>query len=742
METAYPTWYPKPTEWLSVDGFLPQEFGLQLPSGPIDPSRLTRWIQYCDQSHGICQQQVPFQDRPVAKPAFLVDVVDMCVVRTSGKSQRYVALSYVWGSDNGALVAQKSNIRALLQPGSLSLDRGGDNLPRTISDTIQLCQMLGVGHLWVDRLCIVQDNPDILHPQLAIMSDIYKHAYFTVIAADGDHANCGLPGVGYHERSYKPALNLAFSSLVQFSRVRYSESVASPWHKRAWTFQERSLSPRTLVFHDHTVYWQCSSQSFQEVCSSDDHGEYLEADGEIFRNNRAGRDGTFPAFALTPPELATEHPIPKLDAFWRLVAAFSKRKLSYQEDAERAFSAILREYGRSFDGGFFFGLPTLLFDYCLFWAPAPGTRLKRREEYPSWSWLGWEGEITEKPFNIRPASVWDPLCCSVTLGRAASEFELQWEPLVQLSRTRKGSDKSEFINNSHQQFVHPPAYLKHRLPASRRPRPHASAGITCAGSESPHRGDADDRSPTDIGEGWSMKIGEYFEHPKLERRYRQPFWFDQTEANIKHLDKFGVSPLNSGGKIDSNWERTSTVYFTHDHWPRHTFLHPVPVASPDPDFTAESKQRWLPYLDFCARSFTLTIMGLADGRIPAVHLGSGAFPNDVFGFLFPDSDALADLAKGTACQLLVIAKWHKPKQHVDNFEGDDESSSPSSSDDGREKPNYKLAALWVEWKDSVAYRRGYAVILGPGHYYRTRRGATFADLETEVSSETIGVRLG
>jgi hypothetical protein len=32
-------------------------------------------------------------------------------------------------------------------------------LPRTISDTITVCKELGIRYLWVDRLCIRQDDP-------------------------------------------------------------------------------------------------------------------------------------------------------------------------------------------------------------------------------------------------------------------------------------------------------------------------------------------------------------------------------------------------------------------------------------------------------------------------------------------------------------------------------------------------------------------------------------------------------
>lgn len=70
---------------------------------------------------------------------------------------------------------------------------------------------------------------------------------------------------------------------------------------------------------------------------------------------------------------------------------FSKRKLTYANDALKAFSAIIQSFTPSFPGGFFYALPEFMFDLALLWTPVTPHNV-RREMFPSWSWIAWEGK--------------------------------------------------------------------------------------------------------------------------------------------------------------------------------------------------------------------------------------------------------------------------------------------------------------------------------------------------------------
>jgi hypothetical protein len=76
----------------------------------------------------------------------------------------YIALSYVWqqAMSTGQLRLQKSNLEKLSSPRGLT----HVELPAVIADTIALCGDIGENYLWVDRLCIVQDDPESKHNQI------------------------------------------------------------------------------------------------------------------------------------------------------------------------------------------------------------------------------------------------------------------------------------------------------------------------------------------------------------------------------------------------------------------------------------------------------------------------------------------------------------------------------------------------------------------------------------------------
>jgi len=101
-----------------------------------------------------------------------------------------VALSYCWGAA-ATLMHQKSNSVSLRTDEALHTSK----IPATIRDAIALVQGVGERYLWVDALCIVQDDLVSKGVHLTQMGLIYSLATFTIIAAAGEDADAGLPGV-------------------------------------------------------------------------------------------------------------------------------------------------------------------------------------------------------------------------------------------------------------------------------------------------------------------------------------------------------------------------------------------------------------------------------------------------------------------------------------------------------------------------------------------------------------------
>jgi hypothetical protein len=73
-------------------------------------------------------------------------------------------------------------------------------LPETIRDTVTVTRKLKVPYLWVDSLCIVQDDSDDKDEELGKMADIYQRAVLT-ISALGARQGEGLFLPRHHNRA-------------------------------------------------------------------------------------------------------------------------------------------------------------------------------------------------------------------------------------------------------------------------------------------------------------------------------------------------------------------------------------------------------------------------------------------------------------------------------------------------------------------------------------------------------------
>ena len=166
----------------------------------IDVQRLRRWPVYCDADHRDSRHSFTSEWQvidylPSSLLFLLVDATQNCLVRACGPA-RYLALSYVWGNLSNVLETTKENFSQLSKPGALCSETLLSHLPATVRDALYLTKAMGERYLWVDRLCIIQNDDEHKVEQLRWMGSIYANSYFTIIAADGQDANYGIRGVG------------------------------------------------------------------------------------------------------------------------------------------------------------------------------------------------------------------------------------------------------------------------------------------------------------------------------------------------------------------------------------------------------------------------------------------------------------------------------------------------------------------------------------------------------------------
>ncbi|KAM7198476.1 Heterokaryon incompatibility protein (HET) domain containing protein [Rhypophila sp. PSN 637] len=391
----------------------------------VDAGLLRHWLRRCEGEHvrgseHDCNQKISRKDSTtddISGPLriFLIDVERRCLAPALSTA-RYIALSYVWG-DVEQLRLTSESLERLITPGAISLvDKGygagteaGPTIPRTIRDAIRLCQMLEERYLWVDSLCIVQDDTIHKAEQLSRMGSIYNSAAMTIVAAHGSDAKAPLPGVS-SDRDLE-AMGILELDLEALGPDDSAEKVSvasrdanwisgvvqtSAWYTRAWTLQEMLLSRRLLVFTPSGhVLFRCRSRTWLEDLILDD----------VVNDAQISHSHLFPAGSFLDDwdkcDLYTDNHLDRYDrsrswseTYTYPIEILLTRTLSYDEDILNAASGILLGLEHRL-GECFWGVPKRYFGPSLLWTQSQISYPDRRPGFPSWSWAGWKFNAQE-----------------------------------------------------------------------------------------------------------------------------------------------------------------------------------------------------------------------------------------------------------------------------------------------------------------------------------------------------------
>ncbi|KAH9476435.1 hypothetical protein JR316_0012010 [Psilocybe cubensis] len=346
----------------------------------IDPALMRKWISLCEEHHGEkCRPRndvIKTAENPNGvKILRLIDTLDQCIVEAKPGDQ-YLALSYVWGPVSPLIRLEQGTLDILTQKGAFKDHR--DKVPVTVRDAMDLVQMIGQRYLWVDSLCLIQDNNEDMLDGVSHMDLVYQCSLCTIIASYGSDFNAGLPGVHPDSRDvYQevfevlPGINMTIINGVY-------NAMTGTHSKRAWTMQELVLSHRTLVFTEDRVFFRCRSNCWTEDtlydCFPTAINKVLSSGGEIM-------------FA----EDNDKHPL--ASCIFHLFR-YAPRKLTKITDTIHGFTGILQYVSRQAKSGILEGLFTSSFDISILsWDnfPRATTRPVRQEDFPSWSWAGWNG---------------------------------------------------------------------------------------------------------------------------------------------------------------------------------------------------------------------------------------------------------------------------------------------------------------------------------------------------------------
>ncbi|KAH9887716.1 heterokaryon incompatibility protein-domain-containing protein [Cubamyces lactineus] len=322
------------------------------------------------------------------------------IVLTNGALRDYVALSYVWGEDQPHRTT-KANLSSYM------VGINPSDLPQTIRDAIYVAHKLGVGFLWTGSLCIVQDSPQDKHRELALMCDVYRHAYLTIDAASAAKASDGF--LQDRPPLEPPMLILPFicpggppNAVAEVGKIHIpgSKYNASPsldrlsltTRQRAWCLQEKLLSTRSLVFTQETVRLACQTMT-QNIGGAwhNDVDEVPRLPDSVFHPGRR------------PIERYSDEWMDVRRRWHAVVRDYASRELSYPSDKLVACAGLVEMFAAALGSVYVAGLwndDFLLLDllwHCKLALPAPpGYRA------PSWSWASAMHLLVEYRDPARP----------------------------------------------------------------------------------------------------------------------------------------------------------------------------------------------------------------------------------------------------------------------------------------------------------------------------------------------------
>lgn len=372
--------------------------------------RIEGWVKNCVEGHADCKQS----SRKIL-PTRLIDVgpVDGTqsprLVETRGMEGTYFALSHCWGK-NQPLRTTKATLQERISGISW------ESLQTTFQDAITITRRLGMQYIWIDSLCIIQDDGDDWEIEAANMGAIYEQSLLTISASIASSPTHGI--FAHRQPTHEiESVDGNYPRYTIFVRELFSHNDLSteatkrgnykiPLLTRAWAYQERLLATRVLHYLPHELFWECRS-AIRCECGVYMPGAKLRQHSKrgfskvIQRNKQDSSKKNIEPWRWTVIELK----------MWpQIVAEYSARDLTFRKDRLPALSGVAKQLQESNPSTqYLAGIWSNHLPAALVWrvlkklpngkndsSPVEGPLGSRgsqpNAQTPSWSWTSLEGD--------------------------------------------------------------------------------------------------------------------------------------------------------------------------------------------------------------------------------------------------------------------------------------------------------------------------------------------------------------
>lgn len=381
--------------WLisGIGGVIPADDFTPFRETSEDPlsclTLVNNWIEVCANTHEACAST------STSMPTRLLNVSSeepFLELSEGLPTTRYAAFSHCWGAEP-ATITTKRSLELRLQNIPMS------SLSRSFQDAAIVTRKLGLSHLWIDSLCIIQDSEDDWAIESSKMQQYYQNAFLTIsaLSAAGSHDGFLKP------RAPKPVFKLDQENL--YLRTQYPDwdnvMKQSPLAKRGWILQEQLLSARILHFGKDELFWECQTCSKRESNITEQ-----EAREFVFLRGRLWKP------ILSDIQNLPISPFEAITRWFIVVQEYSRRNLTKRDDKLPAISGLASLVQKATGYKYLAGLWEEEIKRSLLWEKdwsfgrklAPDFRtlsppLTRAQTQPSgylaptWSWVSADGPV-------------------------------------------------------------------------------------------------------------------------------------------------------------------------------------------------------------------------------------------------------------------------------------------------------------------------------------------------------------
>jgi Heterokaryon incompatibility protein (HET) len=253
-----------------------------------------------------------------------------CITDANGEDGEYAALSYCWGGDQ-PMKTEQSNLE------SHRCGINVDSLPQTLQDAVKTTRALGLKYLWIDALCIIQDDHSDKFRKIGKMPEVYGESTITIVAAKAKTVFEGF--LHYNHQPCTIRVKMPGGAKGHFSVTPDDQPIFSgaALNSRGWVLQESLLPPRLLVYAKHEAAWRCRKIDCQPVLKS-----WIDYSKEV----------VVPPRSLGKPQGKKLH----RDHWDNLVQDYTQRKLTVLDDRVWAIAGVITVLSQTWNDDCIFGL--------------------------------------------------------------------------------------------------------------------------------------------------------------------------------------------------------------------------------------------------------------------------------------------------------------------------------------------------------------------------------------------------